>query len=134
MRYLGSSHWFFRFFLLDGSGFGQYRIILSTDTASEVRQPPEQCLSRQAGIVRYCLKYSSREDFDRQTVQMTCRLTLADIDTATESPDGGSPETIEFFLGLRRTGLPVRLIDSNSLVARLQETDMIGIVSEWEHP
>ena len=65
---------------------------------------------------------------------MTCRLTLADIDTATESPDGGSPETIEFFLGLRRAGLPVRLIDSDSLVARLQETDMIGIVSEWEHP
>lgn len=65
---------------------------------------------------------------------MTCRLTLADIDTATKSPDGGSPETIEFFLGLRRAGLPVRLIDSDSLVARLQETDMIGIVSEWEHP
>ena len=33
----------------------QYRIILSADTASEVPQPPEQCLSRQAGIVRYCL-------------------------------------------------------------------------------
>ena len=38
LRYLGSSHWFFRFFLIDGSGFGQYRIILSADTASEVRQ------------------------------------------------------------------------------------------------
>ena len=25
---------------------GQYRIILSADTASEVRQPPERCLSR----------------------------------------------------------------------------------------
>ena len=34
---------------------GQYRIILSADTASEVRQPPERCLSRQAGIVRCCL-------------------------------------------------------------------------------
>ena len=32
---------------------GQYRIILSADTASEVRQM-EQCLSRQAGIVRCC--------------------------------------------------------------------------------
>ena len=34
----------------------QYRIILSADTASEVRQPPERCLSRKAGIVRCCLK------------------------------------------------------------------------------
>ena len=34
----------------------QYRIILSTDTASEVRQPPKRCLSRKAGIVRCCLK------------------------------------------------------------------------------
>ena len=34
----------------------QYRIILSADTASEVPQPPERCLSRQAGIVRCCLK------------------------------------------------------------------------------
>jgi len=33
----------------------QYRIILSADTASEVRQPPERCLSRQAGIMRCCL-------------------------------------------------------------------------------
>ena len=33
---------------------GQYRIILSADTASEVRQLPEWCLSRQAGIVRCC--------------------------------------------------------------------------------
>ena len=32
----------------------QYRIILSADTASEVRQMPERCLSRQAGIVRCC--------------------------------------------------------------------------------
>ena len=37
--------------------YRQYRIILSADTASEVRQLPERCLSRQAGIVRYCLKY-----------------------------------------------------------------------------
>ena len=34
----------------------QYRIILSADTASEVRQLPERCLSRKAGIVRCCLK------------------------------------------------------------------------------
>ena len=34
---------------------GQYRIILSADTASEVRQLPERCLSRKAGIVRCCL-------------------------------------------------------------------------------
>ena len=34
---------------------GQYRIILSADTASEVRQMPERCLSRKAGIVRCCL-------------------------------------------------------------------------------
>ena len=33
---------------------GQYRIILSADTASEVRQPPERCLSRKAGIMRCC--------------------------------------------------------------------------------
>ena len=33
---------------------GQYRIILSADTASEVRQMPERCLSRKAGIVRCC--------------------------------------------------------------------------------
>ena len=30
--------------------------MLSTDTASEARQPPQRCLSRQAGIVRCCLK------------------------------------------------------------------------------
>ena len=35
----------------------QYRIILSADTASEVPQLPERCLSRKAGIVRCCLKY-----------------------------------------------------------------------------
>ena len=34
----------------------QYRIILSADTASEVRQLPERCLSRKAGIVRCCRK------------------------------------------------------------------------------
>ena len=34
---------------------GQYRIILSADTASEVPQPPERCLSRKAGIMRCCL-------------------------------------------------------------------------------
>ena len=34
----------------------QYRIILSADTASEVRHLPERCLSRKAGIVRCCLK------------------------------------------------------------------------------
>ena len=56
--------------------FRQYRIILSADTASEVRQmvpqpdiiehfgnadavphPPERCLSRKAGIVRCCLHF-----------------------------------------------------------------------------
>ena len=35
----------------------QYRIILSADTVSEVPQPPERCLSRQAGIVRCCLNF-----------------------------------------------------------------------------
>ena len=34
---------------------GQYRMILSADTASEVRHLPERCLSRKAGIVRCCL-------------------------------------------------------------------------------
>ncbi|MFZ2770259.1 MAG: hypothetical protein WAX82_00430, partial [Gemmiger qucibialis] len=34
----------------------QYRIILSADTVSEVRQLPERCLSRKAGIVRCCHK------------------------------------------------------------------------------
>ena len=34
----------------------RYRIILSADTASEVRQPLERCLSRKAGIMRYRLK------------------------------------------------------------------------------
>ena len=38
----------------------QYRIILSADTASEVRQPSERCLSRKAGIVRCCLRYYHR--------------------------------------------------------------------------
>ena len=33
----------------------QYRIILSADTASEVRHLPERCLSRKARIVRCCL-------------------------------------------------------------------------------
>ena len=37
--------------------FWQYRIILSADTASEVRQPPERCLSRKARIVRCCLSF-----------------------------------------------------------------------------
>ena len=38
----------------------QYRIILSADTASEVRQLPERCLSRKAGIVRCCLRACRR--------------------------------------------------------------------------
>ena len=45
--------------LFSGNGnckLGQYRIILSADTASEVRQLPERCLSRKAGIVRCCLR------------------------------------------------------------------------------
>ena len=37
----------------------QYRIILSADTASEVRQMPERCLSRKAGIVRCCLRITT---------------------------------------------------------------------------
>jgi len=36
---------------------GQYRIILSADTASEVPQLPERCLSRKAGIVRCCPRF-----------------------------------------------------------------------------
>ena len=39
---------------------GQYRIILSADTASEVRQPPERCLSRKAGIMRCCHRNNFR--------------------------------------------------------------------------
>ena len=39
---------------------GQYRIILSADTASEVRHLPERCLSRKAGIVRCCLRACRR--------------------------------------------------------------------------
>ena len=39
----------------------QYRIILSADTASEVRQLPERCLSRKAGIVRCCLSIETRQ-------------------------------------------------------------------------
>ena len=38
-------------------GNRQYRIILSADTASEVRQMPERCLSRKAGIMRCCLSF-----------------------------------------------------------------------------
>ena len=38
---------------------GQYRIILSADTASEARQMPERCLSRKAGIVRCCLRITT---------------------------------------------------------------------------
>ena len=46
---------FVDFYAVFRYALGQYRIILSADTASEVPQPPKQCLSRQAGIVRYCL-------------------------------------------------------------------------------
>ncbi|MCI6446674.1 MAG: hypothetical protein MR806_10115 [Subdoligranulum sp.] len=38
----------------DKKELGQYRIILSADTASGVPQPPKRCLSRKAGIVRCC--------------------------------------------------------------------------------
>ena len=41
---------------------GQYRIILSADTASEVRQLPERCLSRKAGIMRCCHRYISAQN------------------------------------------------------------------------
>ena len=37
----------------------QYRIILSANTASEVPQLPERCLSRKAGIVRCCLRITT---------------------------------------------------------------------------
>ena len=47
-----------RFF---GEFLGQYRIILSADTASEVRQMPERCLSRKAGIVRCCLRQRAHD-------------------------------------------------------------------------
>ena len=39
----------------------QHRIILSADTASEVPQLPERCLSRKAGIVRCCLKKKRKD-------------------------------------------------------------------------
>ena len=45
----------------------QYRIILSADTASEVRQPPERCLRHQAGIVRCCLKSRKSPPRDQTT-------------------------------------------------------------------
>ena len=41
-------------FCLHGGSLIAY--ILSADTASEKRQLPERCLSRQTGIVRYCLR------------------------------------------------------------------------------
>ena len=45
-------------YLIEKEELAEYEelIILSTDTASKVRQPPERCLSRQAGIVRYFIK------------------------------------------------------------------------------
>ena len=46
-----SSIWWSKFSLS-----GQSRIMLSTDTASEVWQPPQRCLNRQAGIVQCCLR------------------------------------------------------------------------------
>ena len=47
---------FVDFYAVFRYALGQYRIILSADTASEVRQLPERRLSRQAGIVRCCLR------------------------------------------------------------------------------
>ncbi len=56
----------------------QYRIILSADTASEVRHLPERCLSRKAGIVRCCPNNSAKPahgdarivPHDRYTLQL----------------------------------------------------------------
>ena len=41
-----------------------------------------------------------------------------------------SKDTIRCFLALRAAGLPVRLHEGNKMQARLEETDMIGIVPE----
>lgn len=41
-----------------------------------------------------------------------------------------SRDTIRCFLALRAAGLPVRLHEGNKMQARLEETDMIGIVPE----
>ena len=51
--------------LVHSGGLGQYRIILSADTASEVRQPPERCLSRKAGIMRCCLGNTAGQRADK---------------------------------------------------------------------
>ena len=51
---MGVSICFFLYIKICHGVIRQYRIILSADTASEVRQPPERCLSRKAGIVRGC--------------------------------------------------------------------------------
>ena len=41
-----------------------------------------------------------------------------------------SKDTIRSFLALRDAGLPVRLVDGEKIAARLEETDMIGIVPQ----
>ena len=50
----------------------QYRIILSADTASEVPQLPERCLSRKARLMRYCPKAPALQE--RQPVVPGPRL------------------------------------------------------------
>ena len=54
----------------------QYRIILSADTASEVRQLPERCLSRKAGIVRCCPNNSAKPAHDDARIVPHDRYTL----------------------------------------------------------
>ena len=53
--------------------FRQYRIILSADTASEVRQLPERCLSRKAGIVRCCLYIGTKRHSVRFSITASAR-------------------------------------------------------------
>ena len=57
----------------------QYRIILSADTASEVRQLPERCLSRKAGIVRCCLKKPWKPQRTPAALCLTSCLCLRNI-------------------------------------------------------
>ena len=45
--------------------------------------------------------------------------------------DDTSILTIRFFLGLKRAGFPITLINGKSIAARLDETDMIGILPEF---
>ena|GEM_PF-3011369 len=73
----------------------QYRIILSADTASEVRQLPERCLSRKAGIVRCCLILVGGAGHTTQTLRETVHAVCPEIKTADE------PEAVVFDRYLR---------------------------------